>query len=378
MERRYRISKLKGEFINKEIEKEYSLFYTEKTIPITRRIIMIVAFMNFLFILPDYFTLANTELFVKVIFYRCVFFIGFLIFYRWFDYSDNYADYFKGLTLMELFAISSFLHIYWIYQPVNFLIQTMGLFLAMVVLVTIHNRWIYVLIVKIFMITGFLAITLIGEKEPDVSIVLAVTIYSVLTASFLLFRDYEINVYKRRQYERSMALEEISMKDFLTGALNRGAFENELEKALERWQRHGSVFSIVMFDVDDFKTVNDTHGHMEGDLVLKELSEMVIKETRKIDVFARWGGEEFVMILPETDTATTLKFVERLRTKIKGSSFGKVNITCSFGVTQIREGDTRESIFSRMDKYLYLCKRRGKDMVYHDFEKLLESDKQKI
>jgi len=367
MERRYRISKLKGEFINKETEKEYSLFYTEKTIPITRRIIMIVAFMNFLFILPDYFTLANTELFVKVIFYRCVFFIGFLIFYRWFDYSDNYADYFKGLTLMELFAISSFLHIYWIYQPVNFLIQTMGLFLTMVVLVTIHNRWIYVLIVNIFMMTGFLAITLIGEKEPDVSIVLAVAIYGVLMASFLLFRDYEINVYKRRQYESRMALKKVSITDSLTGALNRGAFENELEKALERWQRHGNIFSIVMFDVDDFKTVNDTHGHMEGDRVLKELSEMVIKETRKIDVFARWGGEEFVMILPETDTDTTLKFVERIRIKIKENSFGKSNITCSFGVTQIRENDTGESIFSRMDNYLYLCKRRGKDMVYHDF-----------
>src|SRR6056297_3945120 len=367
MERRYQISKLKGEFKRKDAEKEYSLYYTEKTIPTTKRIIIILAAMNFLFIVPDYFALANTELFVWVLFDRCIFFVGFLIFHHWFNHRENYADYFKGLTLMEIFAVSAFLHIYWIYQPVNFSIQTMGLFLTMVVLVTIHNRWIYVLIVNIYTITGFLAITMIGEKEPDVSIVLAVAIYGVLMASFLLFRDYEINVYKRRQYESRMALKKVSITDSLTGALNRGAFENELEKALERWQRHGSIFSIVMLDVDDFKTVNDIHGHMEGDLVLEKLSELIMEQTRKIDVFARWGGEEFVMILPETDTDTTLKFVERIRIKIKENSFGKSNITCSFGVTQIRENDTGESIFLRMDNYLYLCKRRGKDMVYNDF-----------
>ena len=369
MERRYQISKLKGEFKRKDAEKEYSLYYTEKTIPTTKRIIIILAAMNFLFIVPDYFALANTELFVWVLFDRCIFFVGFLIFHHWFNHRENYADYFKGLTLMEIFAVSAFLHIYWIYQPVNFSIQTMGLFLTMVVLVTIHNRWIYVLIVNIYTITGFLAITMIGEKEADVSVVLAVAIYGVLMASFLLFRDYEINVYKRRQYERSIVLEKFSITDYLTGALNRGTFEKELEKAVERWRRHGSVFSIVMFDVDDFKTVNDTHGHIEGDLVLKKISELIIKEIRKIDVFARWGGEEFVLILPETNTETTLKFVERIRAKIKGSSFGKADITCSFGATQIREGDTSESIFSRMDEYLYLCKRRGKDMVYHDFLK---------
>ena len=375
MERRYAISKLKGEFANKVTEKEYSLFYTEKTVPIVRRIIIIVAIMNFLFIVPDYFALANRDLFVRVIFDRCIFFVGFLVFYLWFNQGDNHADYFKGLTLMELFAVTLFLHIYWIYQPVNLLIQTMGLFLAIVVLVTIHNRWIYVFFVNIYMITGFLAVTLVGEKGTDASEFLAVAIYVLITASLLLYRDYEVNVYKRNRYERNMGLEKISMMDFLTGALNRGAFEKELEKALERWKRHGRILSIVMFDIYDFKKVNDTYGHMEGDLVLKEISQLVMEETRKIDVFARWGGEEFVMILPETDTDTTLKFVERIRRKVKENRFGKANITCSFGVTQIREGDTNESIFYRIDKYLYLCKRSGKDMVYHDFNSCTETGK---
>jgi len=276
---------------------------------------------------------------------------------------------------MELFAITSFMHIYWIYQPVNFLIQTIGLFLIMAVLVTIHNRWVYVFFVNTYMITGFLAVTLIKAKEADVLEILAVAIYAVIMALLLLYHDYEINVYKRKQYERNMVLEKISLTDFLTGALNRVAFEKELKKALERWKRHGSIFSVVMVDIDDFKNVNDTYGHMEGDFVLKEFSQLAMKETRKIDVFARWGGEEFVIILPETDTDTTLKFVERIRKKVKENQFGKANITCSFGVTQIREGDTNESIFGRIDRYLYLCKRRGKDMVYHDFNGCKESGK---
>lgn len=200
MEKRYAISKLKGEFINKETEKDYSLFYTEKTIPAMKRIIIILAVMNFLFIVPDYLTLASGELFARVVYDRFIFFVGFLIFYLWFNQSENYSEYFKGLTVMELFAVASFLHVYWIYQPVNFLIQTMGMFMIMVALVTIHNRWIYVAFVNMILIFGFFAVTLLGQKQPDVSMLWAVAVYSILISGFLLFRDYEINIYKREQY----------------------------------------------------------------------------------------------------------------------------------------------------------------------------------
>ena len=368
MEKNYKISRWKGEFACKGTEKEYSLYYTQKIIGTMKKIIIILALMNFLFIIPDYFAISSKELFMKMFYLRVAFLLGFLIFYLWFNQSDNYGDYFKGITVMEFFSVSSFLHIYWIYEPVNFTIQILGLILAMAVLSTIHNRWIYVSIVNGYLIIAFFVISLTAGKESDFSTMAASAIYCIIIAGLLLFRDYQVNVYKRKRYENRMILKRFSMTDSLTGIYNRSAFENEINSSLEGWKRYGRIFSIAIFDIDDFKIVNDSSGHLEGDRVLVGLTDLVKQEIRKMDVFARWGGEEFIVILPETDVQTALGFVERIRTKIKEKSFSKSKITCSFGVTQVREGDTIDSIFSRVDEYLYLCKRAGKDMVHHDLK----------
>ncbi|MBK5251700.1 MAG: hypothetical protein JJE29_03585, partial [Peptostreptococcaceae bacterium] len=95
MEETYKISRWKGEFDCKETETEYSLYYTKKIMPTMKRIIIILALMNFLFIIPDYFAISSRGLFAKMVYLRCAFFVGFLLFYRWFNQSDNYEHYFK-------------------------------------------------------------------------------------------------------------------------------------------------------------------------------------------------------------------------------------------------------------------------------------------
>ena len=378
---KYEISKLKGEFVCKETEKEYSLFYTQKNIETTKRLIIIFSLMNVLFIVPDYFVILDGELFAKMIAIRCIFFISFLLFYHWFSQSDNYANYFEGIMAIEFIAATSFLNIYWIYEPADFAIQVLGLITAITVFATVHNRWGYALLVNAYVIIGFFLITVFAGKEAETSTVITSAAYCIIISSMMLFRDYQVNIYKRKRYENNMKLRELSRRDSLTGILNRAAFEEEINLAIERWNRYGRVFSIAIFDIDNFKSVNDNYGHYEGDCVLRDLTAMITGEMRALDIFARWGGEEFVIILPETDAWTTLSFIERLRLKIKEKQFGRVKITCSFGVTQVRVGDTRKSLFVRVDDYLYICKRDGKDMVHHDLEneiEMMKSKKQKM
>ncbi len=152
--------------------------------------------------------------------------------------------------------------------------------------------------------------------------------------------------------------------DGLTGVYNRNKFNELFDYELKRVKRHEHASSLVILDIDHFKNFNDTHGHLIGDEVLILIAKMMQKSIRSTDVFARWGGEEFVMILPQTDIKATQELVENLRKLIENchhQSAGKV--TASFGITQFLTTDTMKSVFKRCDKALYLAKENGRNRV---------------
>ena len=151
--------------------------------------------------------------------------------------------------------------------------------------------------------------------------------------------------------------------DTLTKIYNRNRFDYFLEKELSRSARYGSKFSLIMFDIDHFKEVNDTYGHDVGDNILRELVKIIQNEIRDSDIFARWGGEEF-MIIASTDVTSTEQFAQKLRRSIEFSEFSEVEkITCSFGVSAYREGDDAKSIVKRCDEMLYAAKHAGRNCV---------------
>ena len=164
--------------------------------------------------------------------------------------------------------------------------------------------------------------------------------------------------------ERTKELEEQSMRDVLTGQYNRIKFNKELDKALYNTQRYDNVYSFVICDIDNFKKINDTYGHMVGDYALVTLTKIFSSHIRETDVFARWGGEEFVILLSSTYALEAQQFSDGLRNALAKHSFDKFeNLTCSFGVTQIDKTDTIESLIERADKGLYFSKENGKDRV---------------
>jgi diguanylate cyclase (GGDEF)-like protein/putative nucleotidyltransferase with HDIG domain/PAS domain S-box-containing protein len=155
-------------------------------------------------------------------------------------------------------------------------------------------------------------------------------------------------------------------RDALTGVINRGELESQLAKLLVQQSEDetGQVFSVIFLDVDHFKSVNDTYGHSVGDNVLIEMTQLLDKETYSGEVIGRFGGEEFVLLCPETDINAAYKKTERLRMAIancREGALGDCQITSSFGITESVSGDSVESIFRRVDEALYKSKENGRN-----------------
>jgi diguanylate cyclase len=154
-------------------------------------------------------------------------------------------------------------------------------------------------------------------------------------------------------------------RDPLTNLPNRLAFEDRLADEMARCRRHKSPMSLMVWDVDLFKKINDTYGHKCGDKALIVIAELLSKHCRETDFVARFGGEEFVMILPGADAKSALLIAEKLRKTLEHSSFNangnKVFITLSCGISQFLEGDSNESIFNRADSGLYSAKQTGRN-----------------
>jgi len=157
-------------------------------------------------------------------------------------------------------------------------------------------------------------------------------------------------------------LEQLSVTDALTGIGNRRAFHHKMESEIKRANRYVHPVSLIMFDIDFFKDVNDKHGHSVGDEVLIEYTKLICSLLRECDVFCRIGGEEFMIILPHVTLDDTKKIAEKLREEIE--NYKKVvPITMSFGVVEYEEGDEIESLLKRVDDALYRAKESGRNGV---------------
>ncbi|MBU0664754.1 MAG: diguanylate cyclase [Proteobacteria bacterium] len=162
-----------------------------------------------------------------------------------------------------------------------------------------------------------------------------------------------------RLYEETRAL---SLRDPLTGLANRRHMGIIVDDNLARAKRSGTPFSVIMFDIDHFKKVNDTQGHDAGDLILVETTRVAAGELRDIDLKVRFGGEEFLILLPDASLPEARNVAERIRLAVQQ----EVAITISLGVTSYREGDDQESLIKRVDAALYRAKKEGRNRVVAD------------
>jgi diguanylate cyclase len=171
-----------------------------------------------------------------------------------------------------------------------------------------------------------------------------------------------------RRVKAHMEAERLKARtDALTGLPNRAAYDDHLNKEFQRWVRYQQSFSVAVGDLDFFKSINDNYGHLAGDKVLRLVARVLSKSLRASDFIARFGGEEFVILLPSTEADTAVTVIDKLRSRISESPFnfhGKpVKITMSFGVAETQDNDNVEQLFERADKALYQAKNNGRDQV---------------
>ncbi|MBN2606547.1 MAG: diguanylate cyclase [Thiotrichales bacterium] len=167
------------------------------------------------------------------------------------------------------------------------------------------------------------------------------------------------------QVLKEKALKHQAEHDALTGLYNRYTLNMRLNQLMEQFKEDGIIFCVIFFDIDHFKQVNDTYGHEVGDIVLKQIAEIVDLHSRHSDVFARWGGEEFVLVVCDSDLEQAMKVAEVLRARIAEShSDSRPDVTASFGVAQVNQGDDLESLIKRADAAMYQAKQNGRNQVY--------------
>lgn len=177
-----------------------------------------------------------------------------------------------------------------------------------------------------------------------------------------LIRIYVLDITQRKRAEEEIYL--LATTDSLTGIANRRQFSTLLAGEVDRAKRYGTPMSVAMYDFDYFKRVNDTFGHDVGDAVLQAVTSLVKEKIRANDVVARWGGEEFMVLMPQSDLEAARNASEKLRLAIAGHHFDKVGtLTASFGVAAFEPQDDLNSLLKRVDDALYRAKAQGRNRV---------------
>lgn len=209
-----------------------------------------------------------------------------------------------------------------------------------------------------------------ASLEPRDDAFLDIEIEVVRLAGSIIAREFARKRADDRVARREKALRQMAATDPLTSLANRREITNTGLTEVERARRYGSIFSLALVDIDHFKSINDTHGHGVGDTTLVDTASILKSGTRNVDSVGRIGGEEFVIIMPETMPDGALDAAEKIRRRIEAHTYdaGNSNIraTASFGVVTYRPGDTLETMMKRADERLYDAKRQGRNRVCSD------------
>jgi diguanylate cyclase (GGDEF)-like protein len=217
-----------------------------------------------------------------------------------------------------------------------------------------------------FIIAAYPGFLFLFRPPQDVERVIWQVAFEILIALTMLVFALIIKSENRELETLTEKLQNLAITDSLTGVFNRRYFQEILSKEIAKALRNRTPLSIAIGDLDNFKTINDTYGHLEGDKALKMVVETIKNNIRSSDIVARFGGEEFIILFPGTDKEEACRITERVREAIAGESekIYREPLTISFGIsTYPEDGTTQEELIKRADRALYEAKRLGKNRV---------------
>lgn len=187
-----------------------------------------------------------------------------------------------------------------------------------------------------------------------------------LVVSGIVFDVSRNKAIEQELKETNEKLKELVITDDLTSAYNRRYLDEKLNNEIQRYRRTNSPFSIIMFDIDDFKFINDKYGHNVGDDVLIKIVEVIMTRLREIDILSRFGGDEFMVLLPETKISDAVILAEDILKLLNNTSLGQIDrIKASMGVLEYHDNSSLKETIKKVDDLMYLAKADGRNCIRH-------------
>ena len=353
-----------GEFVNKELEAQFRLEHLGKSKKLLKVLILLSGIVYFCLFFIDYFCLKSFHPSLPSFICRLGILLISIAIFIVFCVKKDFKYYTIFVTIYEILLILSYFYVIRNLYGQGYFQQGMVLVVLYFFIFFIPNRWIYscfasvtALAVYIHIIPSYIDTLLFSE-------ILEAVFYQVIVLVLMSVHMFRNNSLQRMQYFREGQLELLAVTDELTNIYNRKKFDESLDEWISIANRNNAVFSVIMYDLDKFKYLNDTYGHLAGDQVLIACADTVKANMRIRDIFARWGGEEFMILLPLTSLGKAVDLATRLRKKIAELRIkGSIPITASFGVTEYTSGETREAFLERLDKKMYEAKENGRNRV---------------
>ncbi len=350
-----RDSKIEREYFDNKmsIDKKYS-----------RPLILIVGIIYLLLIIPQTILHEGFGDMMNGLFVRMISFLVILALYSLMSKEGNNTLIAILTSVVELILVANYFHTMMRIAGTEYYLAILDLVVMISMIFIIPNKFFYKLLVGVVAHIGFFIFAYYTIPDLSSNQFLTGMVYGTCIILIIVMTHHKINYFDRVKFLNEKELIILSETDALTGVYNRAKFDSELIKWIKLKKRYDHPISIVLMDFDNFKGVNDRFGHLRGDQILKDSAEIVRENTRETDVFARWGGEEFIILMPDTRRKNAIAIAERIRKSIEQHAFCiQDQVTCSFGVTEVYHNDTAYSVFDRVDELLYTAKSEGRNVV---------------
>ena len=293
--------------------------------------------------------------------------VGFAILVAIFIFSMKWIKTFHLLallvSLLESLAVVQFLIVLHLYPSPDFMIQLLAFLILLVFILFVPNYWLLAMVIAAAGAAAFWLMAASVFSENTRQLAPGAVYLGLLMITGAVYKGYAVRN-QRRDILLIARMEHLLETDPLTNSGSRNLLQEMGDGLIEQLTRQGRSLAMIFMDVDDLKLVNDTYGHQSGDQYLVEIVAIVRSHLRHNDLCVRWGGDEFILVLPGVILSDAVKLAERIRQTLQSHHFDKNIVpSCSFGVAALKPGQKLKSLIEEADQAMYEAKRLGKGGV---------------
>jgi len=321
-----------------------------------------------LFLITDLAFIQNRNARLIFAISRYGFSVVLLLMIRVLQRAGSFRSFASVVTILETGYVLLIFAAAWLYETPDFMIQSMGLISYILVIFIVPNYRANMLVLSIVGAAAYFAFSYYLLQNTTITDLVATLSYVSLTIILCTVTSFGNDTFNYKEFIEKSRLEETSATDFLTGAVTRARLEEEAQRWMSFCRRQKLPLCLVFLDVDNLKRINDQHSHAAGDIVLRQLSEIMRKQLRNSDTIARWGGDEFVLLLPNVSLPNAVLLLDRIKLIVSKTYIDQVGvISCSYGVVEMGADSTYQQLLEEADALMYRSKTNGKgDISYRN------------